>query len=75
MSEKEKIVSISARYRSIEDEQGSSVVEFFLVMADGKTHCRRALLAEGKVEEAARTWIRELEDQSGFAIAYSIAES
>jgi lysyl-tRNA synthetase class 1 len=75
ISEKTKIVSISARYRSIEEGPGTSVVEFFLVMTDGKTHCRRALLGEGKVEEAARTWIRELEEQSGFAIAYSITGS
>jgi hypothetical protein len=75
ISEKTKIVSISVRYRSIEEGPGTSVVEFFLVMTDGKTHCRRALLGEGKVEEAARTWIRELEEQSGFAIAYSITGS
>jgi len=70
MSEKEKVVSISARYKSLEDEQGTSLVEFSMVMTDGKTHCRRVLLGEGKVEEAARTMVRELEEQSGFVIAY-----
>jgi lysyl-tRNA synthetase class 1 len=70
-SEKEKIVSLSARYRSIEDERGESVVEFMLVMTDGKTHGRRVLLGEGKVEETARLLVRDLETQSGFAIAFT----
>jgi len=67
-SEKTKIVSISARYRSLPDEQGTSVVEFSMVMTDGKNHCRRVLLGEGKVEETARRWLRDLEGQSGFVI-------
>jgi hypothetical protein len=68
-SEKAKIVSMSARYKSLE-EQGIGIVEFFLIMTDGKNHCRRVVLGEGKVEETARMLIRELEAQSGFAIAY-----
>jgi lysyl-tRNA synthetase class 1 len=68
ISEKAKIVSLSAKYKSVEQGPGESVVEFFIVMTDGKTHGRHVLLGEGKVEETARTWIRELEAQSGFAI-------
>jgi len=71
-SEKAKVVSLSARYRSLEGERGESMVEFLIVMTDGKTHCRRVLLGEGKVEEAARTFIRELEEQSGFAIPLAV---
>ena len=74
-SEKAKIVSISARYKSIENGQGASVVEFSMAMTDGKTHCRRVLFGEGKVEETARMWIRDLEAESGFAIAYSATGS
>ncbi|MCE0522862.1 MAG: lysine--tRNA ligase [Methylacidiphilales bacterium] len=70
MSEKAKIVSISARYKSIDNEVGTSYVEFLMVMTDGKNHCRRVLLGEGKVEEAVRMWIGELESRTGFAIAY-----
>jgi lysyl-tRNA synthetase class 1 len=69
-SEKEKIVSVAAKYRVLSDAQESSVVEFSMVMTDGKTHCRRVLLGEGKVEETARMFIKELEAQSGFAIAW-----
>jgi lysyl-tRNA synthetase, class I len=70
-SEKVKIVSLAAKYRSVADAPGSSVVEFSLVMTDGKTHCRRVLLGEGKVEETARTLVRDIEAQSGFAIPFS----
>ena len=69
--EKAKIVSISAQYRSLENDQGTSIVKFLIVMTDGKTHCRNVVLGEGKVEETARSWIRELEGRSGFVIAYS----
>jgi lysyl-tRNA synthetase class 1 len=69
ISEKAKIVSISARYRSIEEAEGESIVEFMMTMTDGKTHCRRALLGEGKVEETAHVWLRELETASGFSIS------
>jgi lysyl-tRNA synthetase class 1 len=69
-SEKEKIVSVAAKYRVLNDAQESSIVEFSMVMTDGKTHCRRVLLGEGKVEETARMLIKELEAQSGFAIAW-----
>ena len=71
MSEKEKIVSLSAKYRTLTDAQESSVVEFTIVLTDGKTHCRRVLLGEGKVEETARTLVRDIEAQSGFAISFS----
>jgi lysyl-tRNA synthetase class 1 len=71
ISEKEKIISISSRYKTLDDEQENSVVEFVMVMTDEKTHCRRVLLGEGKIEETARTWIAELENQSGFAIAFT----
>ena len=73
-SEKEKITSISARYRPLKDGNGESVVEFDLVMTDGKNHCRRVLMGEGKVEEAARILVRELEAQSGFTIPYTAEE-
>jgi lysyl-tRNA synthetase class 1 len=66
--EKAKIVSLSARYKSLGDEQGSSVIEFLIAMTDGKNHCRRVLWGEGKVKEAALGWIRDLEKQSGFAL-------
>jgi lysyl-tRNA synthetase class 1 len=75
VSEKAKIVSISAHYKSIEIGDGASVVEFLLAMSDGKNHCRRVMLGEGKVEETARIWIRELEQQSGFEIAYSTMDT
>ena len=52
--EKAKVVSMAAKYRELTDLQGSSVVEFTITMTDGKTHCRRVLLGEGKVEETAR---------------------
>jgi lysyl-tRNA synthetase, class I len=70
-SEKEKITSITARYRPLKEGNGESVVEFNMVMSDGKNHCRRVLMGEGKVEEAARIMIRELETQSGFTIPYT----
>jgi lysyl-tRNA synthetase class 1 len=68
ISEKEKIVSIAAKYRAIEEAEGNSVVEFTIAMTDGKNHGRRVLLGEGKVEETARNWIRELEAATGFTI-------
>jgi lysyl-tRNA synthetase class 1 len=74
-SERAKVLSLSARYRSLESERGESVVEFLMMMTDGKSHCRRVLLGEGKVEEAARTFIRELEDQSGLAVPLSIEKA
>ncbi len=67
-AEKAKIVSISAKYQAFDDGPGTSIVEFLIVMTDGKTHCRRVVLGEGKVEETAHIWIRELEAQSGFKI-------
>ena len=70
MSEKAKIVSMTAKYRTLADAQESSVVEFSIAMTDGKQHCRRVLLGEGKVEETARTLVREIETQSGFAIPF-----
>ena len=70
-SEKEKVVSVSAKYRVLTDALESSIVEFFIVMTDGKTHCRRVLLGEGKVEETARLLVKELEAQSGLVIAFS----
>jgi len=73
-SEKEKIVSLTARYRSLQDGNGESVIEFNIVMTDGKNHCRRVLMGEGKVEESARILVRELEAQSGFSIPYTIVE-
>ena len=73
-SEKEKIVSIFAHYRPLKDGNGESMIEFNMVMTDGKNHCRRVLMGEGKVEEAARNLIRELEKQSGFTIPYSKEE-
>jgi len=73
-SEKEKIVSLTARYRQLQDGNGESVIEFNIVMTDGKNHCRRVLMGEGKVEESARILVRELEAQSGFSIPYTIVE-
>jgi len=70
-SEKEKIVSVSAKYRVLTDPCCSSIVEFFVVMTDGKTHARRVLLGEGKVEETARMLIKEIETQSGLTISLS----
>jgi lysyl-tRNA synthetase class 1 len=70
-SEKEKIVSLAAHYRPLPEGNGESVIEFSLVMTDGKNHCRRVLMGEGKVEESARILIRELEAQSGFSITYT----
>jgi lysyl-tRNA synthetase, class I len=69
MSEKEKIVSITAQYKSIDEGPGTSIVEFLIAMTDGKNHCRRVVLGEGKVEETARIWLGELEQQSGLKIA------
>jgi lysyl-tRNA synthetase class 1 len=68
VSDKEKIVSLTARYKSIEEGPGTSLVEFLIAMTDGKTHCRRVVLGEGKVEETARNLIAELERISGFKI-------
>jgi hypothetical protein len=70
-SEKEKILSLSAAYRPLGEGNGESVIEFSIVMTDGKNHCRRVLMGEGKVEEAARTLVGDLEAQSGFSIPYS----
>ena len=70
-SEKEKIVSVSAKYRVLTDPCCSSIVEFFIIMTDGKTHARRVLLGEGKVEETARMLIKEIEVQSGLTILLS----
>jgi len=47
-------------------------VEFQIAMTDGKMHCRRVALGEGKVQETARIWIAELEAQSGFAIPLTV---
>ena len=70
--EKAKITSITALYRPILDDPGNSVVEFQIAMTDGKMHCRRVALGEGKVQETARIWIAELEAQSGFAIPLTV---
>jgi lysyl-tRNA synthetase class 1 len=70
-SEKAKIVSVSAKYRVLSDPQESSIVEFSIIMTDGKTHCRRVLLGEGKVAETARALVRDLEAQSGLTIAFA----
>jgi lysyl-tRNA synthetase class 1 len=72
--EKAKIVSISATYRSIPDDEGNSVVEFLMAMTDGKNHARRVPLGEGKVEETARIWIAAMEKQFGFKISYTVQE-
>lgn len=69
--ERAKIVSIAAKYGPIVDDPGNSVVEFRMVMTDGKTHIRRVPLGEGKVEETARIWIAAMEKQFGFRIAYA----
>lgn len=66
--EKARIGAIRATYRSVENDPGNSVVEFVMEMADGKTHCRRVVLGEGKVEETARMWLADLEKQSGLKI-------
>jgi lysyl-tRNA synthetase, class I len=73
-SEKEKIVSLAAHYRPLKNANGESVIEFKMVMTDGKSHCRRVLMGEGKVEESARLLVGGLEAQSGFAIPYTAAE-
>jgi lysyl-tRNA synthetase class 1 len=70
--EKAKILSMRATYRSIVNDPGNSVVEFLLAMADGKNHCRRVPLGEGKVEETARMWLADLEKQSGFTIPLTV---
>ena len=72
-SEKEKVTTIAGHYRSLTDDRGDSIIEFTMVLTDGKTHCRRVLLGEGKVEEAARTLIKDLEAQSGKTIAFTVA--
>jgi hypothetical protein len=73
--EKGKIISMTAAYRSVADEPGNSVVEFTIAMMDGKNHCRRVPLGEGKVEETARMWLKDLEKQSGLAIPLTVASS
>ena len=70
--EKAKIVSISARYREISDDPGNSVVEFQVAMTDGKMHCRRVPLGEGKVRETASIWLSALEKQFGFPVPLSV---
>ena len=72
--EKLKLVSLSAHYRPIPDDPGNSVVEFQIVMTDGKTHCRRVPLGEGKVGETARRWIADLEKQAGLPISLTFGE-
>jgi lysyl-tRNA synthetase class 1 len=71
--EKAKIVSLAATYGPIPDDPGNSVVEFMVAMTDGKNHCRRVPLGEGKVEEMARLWIKDLEKQSGLAIPLTVS--
>jgi lysyl-tRNA synthetase class 1 len=70
--EREKIISLRARYRLIPDDPGNSVVEFAIAMKDGKQHARRVPLGEGKVLEMARNWVADLEKQSGFAIPLAV---
>jgi lysyl-tRNA synthetase, class I len=70
--EKAKLVSLAALYRPIPDDPGNSVIEFQIGMADGKTHCRRVPLGEGKVQETARIWIADLEKQTGLTIPLSV---
>jgi len=72
-TEKTKITAISALYRPVLGDPGNSVVEFHIAMTDGKMHCRRVALGEGKVEETARICIAELEAQSGFSIPLTVA--
>ena len=73
--EKAKIVSISAKYRPVENDPGNSVVEFIIPMTDGKNHCRRVPLGEGKVEETARLWLKDLEKQAGMAIPLTVVNT
>jgi hypothetical protein len=73
VSEKGKIISIVAHYHNLHDELGQSVVEFSLAMIDGSNLTHKIPLGEGKVQEAARTWVRELEELSGLTIPFEIA--
>jgi hypothetical protein len=70
--ERAKIVSMTARYRPLENEPGNSVVEFTIAMSDGKDHARRVPLGEGKVEETARIWLKDLEKQAGMTIPLTV---
>ncbi len=70
--EKAKILSMRATYRPIENDPGNSVVEFLIAMSDGKNHCRRVPLGEGKVEETARMWFADLEKQAGLTIPLTV---
>ncbi len=70
--EKAKITAMRALYRPIPNDPGNSVVEFAITMADGKNHCRRIPLGEGKVEETARMWLADLEKQTGLTIPLTV---
>ena len=70
--ERAKVVSLSALYRPIPDDPGNSVVEFQIAMTDGKMHCRRVPLGEGKVRETAQRWIADLETRSGLSIPLTV---
>jgi hypothetical protein len=72
--ERAKIVSMTARYRPLENEPGNSVVEFTIAMSDGKDHARRVPLGEGKVEETARNWLKDLEKQAGMTIPLTVSQ-
>jgi lysyl-tRNA synthetase class 1 len=68
ISEREKVVSVTATLKEIDEGPGNLVVVFLIILTDGKTHCRRVLLGEGKVVETAHTWLAELKTASGLAI-------
>ena len=70
--EKAKITAMRALYRPIPSDPGNSVVEFAIVMTDGKNHCRRVPLGEGKVEETARMWLADLQKQTGLTIPLTV---
>lgn len=72
-SERERIASITARYRDLHDNLGQSVIDFTIAMKDGTTESHAIPLGEGKVQEAARTWIADLQKQTGFNIPLTVA--
>jgi hypothetical protein len=72
-SEREKIAAISARYHDLHDDLGQSAIDFTVTLKDGSTQVHAIPLGEGKVVEAARLWLADLERQVGFKIPFTVA--
>ncbi len=70
--EKERLAAITARYHDMKDQPGQSVVDFSVTTTDGKQTNHRIPLGEGKVEETARVWLRDLEKLSGLTIPLAV---